>query len=85
MIDGKLVELGREPKNVQIIIPETSLRMQAFMMDESGVFLMTKPIENPTQELEGLRHDFEVQLYKLDATLEALKREKYSVLPGRTT
>ena len=43
------------------------------MMDESGVFLMTKPIKNPTQELEGLRHDFEVQQYELEATLKALK------------
>ena len=54
MIDGKLVELEREPKNVQIIIQETNTEMQAFMMDESGVFLMTKPVKNHTEELEGL-------------------------------
>ena len=54
MIDGKLVELEREPKNVQIIIQETNTKVQAFMMDESGVFLMMKPVKNHTEELEGL-------------------------------
>ena len=50
--------------------------MQALLTNESGVNQMTKPIESNTEELEGLFHNFEVQQYELDATLEALKQNK---------
>ena len=50
--------------------------MQALLTNESGVYQMTKPIESNTEELEGLFHNFEVQQYELDATLEALKQNK---------
>ena len=54
-----------KPKNVQTIIQE-----------KSGVFRMLKPLESNTEELEGLRPNFEVQQFELDATLEAVKQDK---------
>ena len=44
MIEGKLVDLGHEPKNLQTLIQEKGTGMQAFLIYESGVFLMWKPV-----------------------------------------
>ena len=50
MTEGKLVDLGHEPKIIQTIIQERTTGMQAFMI-YAGVFLMSKPV----------CHDFEME------------------------
>ena len=52
ILDGKLVEMGREPRNVQVDLEETEGGVSVYLKDESGVFLEAQPerIEERSEE-----------------------------------
>ena len=48
LIEGKLMELGHEPCNVQVIVKEEE---QIFLVDDGGIFTFTKDMSNDTMTL----------------------------------
>ena len=52
ILDGKLVEMGREPRNVQVDLEEMEGVVAVYLKDKSGVFLEAQPerIEERSEE-----------------------------------
>ena len=89
IIEGKLADEGREPRNVQVIVQETpSTEVCLYMMDHSGVFLKSaftwqeshgdahSASAELVQENKALREQLAEQSSGLRDTCELLAREK---------
>lgn len=83
IIDGKLSEMGREPRNVQVMIaePEVGGAECLWLQDETGVFLQAEldsephePILGDGEERSELEEGHEDQEEELPATLEGLQQ-----------
>ena len=49
LIEGAIQEMGREPRNVQVVLQETETGMAVSLQDEQGVFLTAEPREAVTE------------------------------------
>ena len=52
IVEGKLIEMGREPQNVQVDLAETEGGVLITLLDESGSFLEIQPEEADGEEEE---------------------------------
>ena len=46
MLEGKLVEGGKEPRNVQVVLDETDEGVAVRLADEDGTFLEVPPVRD---------------------------------------
>ena len=46
-MEGKLTEMGREPRNVQVVIKGTGENDSMFLIDENGLICVIKPARDP--------------------------------------
>ena len=44
MIEGKLGDLGHDPRNTQVVLQEAETGMNVILQDADGVFLIVKPL-----------------------------------------
>ena len=57
-IEGKLMELGHEPRNVQVIVKEDR---QIFLVNNEGIIAFTEHVSNDTMILQEHEHAREIE------------------------
>ena len=87
LIDGKLMEQEREPRNVQVVVQESSrTEIRLFLMDESGPFQQSAThtqtglqIREETEHLHETMQEMEQEVTVLKAQLEEQREELENV------
>ena len=85
-IEGAIQEMGREPRNVQVVLQETETGMAVSLQDEQGVFLTAEPREavterppvqqgTPDSEEERDGDELHLEVQSLRLALEAANTE----------
>lgn len=99
LIEGKLIELDREPRNAQVVVEDTSENSSIFLIDESGIICAHKPREHvthvsqpadvgreePSTEVRSALRDTDDELVELKRTLEAKTQELQATLASLHT
>ena len=73
MVEGKLVDAGREPRNVQVVLGGGTPRAAFVLQDEDGEFLTVE--EEAVEEPPDPGHQDDREAETLQAELEAVRVE----------